>query len=174
MSSLIVKNFFAKNFRLTSLFYHAKMEQCSNFAKGEIMQRPANYQTKQRQAVLKYIVSLEGAHATAAQIVKHFAQEATPIGRTTVYRHLEKLTADGQIRRYTTDGISGACYQYISDHEDCQFHAHLKCEGCGELQHLECDQLSEIQHHFSASHSFTVDPLKTVFYGKCGECAGKD
>jgi Fur family ferric uptake transcriptional regulator len=140
---------------------------------GEAMQRPANYQTKQRQEILQYIISLEGAHVTAAQIAHYFASNALPIGRTTVYRQLGKMTANGQVRRYTTDGISGACYQYMSNHEDCQFHAHLKCEGCGALQHLECDQLSEIQQHFSASHAFIVDPLKTVFYGKCGECAEK-
>jgi Fur family ferric uptake transcriptional regulator len=137
------------------------------------MQRPANYLTKQRQAILDYIISLEGAHVTAAQIAQHFASNTQPLGRTTVYRQLEKLTASGQIRRYTTDGISAACYQYAGEDKGCHFHAHLKCESCGVLHHLECDQLSEIQEHFSASHAFFVDPLKTVFYGKCAECTEK-
>jgi Fur family ferric uptake transcriptional regulator len=137
------------------------------------VQRPANYQTKQHQAILQYIISLAGTHATASQIAEHFASTAQPIGRTTVYRQLDKMVASGQVRRYTTDGISGACYQYAGNQDGCHAHIQLKCEGCGELQHLECDQLGEIQEHFSSSHSFTVDPLKTVFYGKCGECAGK-
>jgi len=137
------------------------------------MKRPANYKTKQREAIFNYIVSLEGVHVTASQIEEHFEKEAVPIGRTTIYRNLEKLTNSGELRRYTTDGISGACYQHIGDKENCNIHLHLKCESCGQLQHLECETLGEIQRHVFCNHDFEVDALKTVLYGKCGNCLNK-
>ena len=137
------------------------------------MSRSASYQTKQRNAILNYIISMKGAHLTAAQILGHFEKEIFPIGRATVYRHLEKLTVSGRIRRYTIDGVSGACYQYIGDNNNCQTHFHLKCESCGELQHLDCAKLDEIQQHVFDSHNFEVNPLKTVLYGKCSSCLNK-
>ena len=134
------------------------------------MKRSGNYHTKQHEAVLNYIASLEGAHVTAAQIVEHFGKEGVPIGRTTIYRHLGKLTKNGKLRRYTTDGISGACYQYADSGEDCRVHFHLKCENCGRLLHVECETLNEVRQHIFDKHAFEVDALKTVFYGKCVGC----
>jgi len=134
------------------------------------MTRPKNYKTKQRQAILNHIVSLDGAHVTAAQIAAHFDKEAAPIGKTTIYRHLDKLTESGKLRRYVTDGKSGACYQYVGSGEGCGVHLHLKCEGCGELLHLDCKALDDFKHHVSTNHAFQVNPMKTVLYGKCKAC----
>ena len=135
--------------------------------------RPINYNTKQSEAILKYIVSLEGAHITAAQIARHFEQEAVPIGKTTIYRHLDKLTENGKLRRYVTDGISGACYQYVGNEDICDAHLHLKCEGCGELLHLDCEELDSLERHVLDKHAFQVNTKKTVLYGKCDYCLQK-
>ena len=137
------------------------------------MNRATNYKTKQREAILNYIISLHGNHVTAAQIVEHFDKEDVSIGRTTVFRHLEKLSKSGKIRRYITDGISGACYQNVSNGEDCHSHLHLKCEGCKELLHLKCETFSELENHVFDKHAFQVNALKTVLYGKCDVCLQK-
>ena len=88
------------------------------------MKRSTNYKTRQLEAVFNFVRSHKDAHVTAAQIVAHFEKNELPIGRTTVYRNLDKLTESGKIRRYITDGISGACYQYVED-ENCHSHFHL-------------------------------------------------
>ena len=134
------------------------------------MKRPANYMTKQREAILSYIVSLDGAHVTAAQIAEHFENASASIGRTTIYRHLDRLTESGALRKYTTDGVAGACYQLMDDHANCDTHFHLKCEDCGTLLHLQCDLLQEVQEHVLSRHAFKVNGLKTVLYGTCGNC----
>ena len=131
------------------------------------MKRSGYYRTKQQEAVLDYVASLEGTHVTAAQVVEHFEKENIPIGRTTIYRQLEKLTDSGKLRKYITDGISGACYQHVENRGNCSTHLHLKCESCGKLQHLDCEMLGDIQQHVLDEHSFTVNALKTVLYGKC-------
>ncbi|MCL2083329.1 MAG: transcriptional repressor [Oscillospiraceae bacterium] len=134
------------------------------------MGRPEGYNTKQRQAIFSYIVSLGSSHVTAGQIFEHFKEKGSEIGRATVYRHLEKLEKDGCLRRYTTDGVSGACYQQDSPQKGCCSHLHLKCEGCGGLQHLDCQTLDSFQQHIADSHKFKVNSFKTVLYGKCGGC----
>ena len=134
------------------------------------MKRPSNYHTKQREAVLDYIVSLGNTHVTAAQIVRHFENENVSVGRTTVYRNIDRLVQDGKLRKYSVDGIAGTCYQYIVDSEEQQKQLLLKCEDCGELIHLDCDELDEIHQHIYQDHTFKVNTAKTVFYGKCEAC----
>jgi len=137
------------------------------------MTRSNSYNTKQREAILEFIISLDGAHVTAAQIAMHFEKKAAPVGRTTIYRHLDKLTEDGTLRRYVTDGLSGACYQYVENDKNNDACLHLKCDSCGELMHLECDALDELEHHISTKHAFQVNIMKTVLYGRCEDCLQK-
>lgn len=133
------------------------------------MKRPVNYNTKQSEAILTYIASVSGEHITVGQIAEHFDKNDFPIGLTTIYRHLDKLVENGKVRKYTLDGVSGACYQYVID-EDNQKYFNLKCEGCGTLLHLQCGMLDEIQQHIYKDHSIQIDTMKTVFYGKCTNC----
>ena len=151
-----------------------KMKQSFKLGQEGQITRSANYNTKQREAILKYIASLESVHVTAAQIEEHFINEGAPIGRTTIYRHLDKLEETGKVRKYITDGMSGACYQHSENKDGCRFHFHLKCENCGELQHVECDELNELQRHILDDHAFEINALKTVFYGKCRNCLQTD
>ncbi|MDD4565586.1 MAG: transcriptional repressor [Eubacteriales bacterium] len=137
------------------------------------MNRPENYNTKQRKAIMNYVAALNGEHITAGQIMKHFDEKNFLIGLSTIYRHLDRLVESGKMRKYTLDGVSGACYQYIID-EDIREYFHLKCEECGALLHLKCSMLDEIQQHVYEEHTFHINAMKTVFYGKCAECFNGD
>ena len=132
--------------------------------------RPANYNTRQGQCILDYLKSVGGCHVTVNQIVRHFEGTEEAIGQTTVYRHLEKLTARGNIRKYVLREDKSTCYQYIDDGANCREHFHLKCENCGSLIHIDCDFLDEIEQHLLNEHNFQIDILKTVFYGTCKKC----
>ncbi|MFP3090534.1 transcriptional repressor [Treponema sp. TIM-1] len=131
--------------------------------------RPANYHTRQGQGILNYMKSLGNNHVTVNQIVRHFEDTEEDIGQTTIYRHLERLAAEGKIRKYLLDDKS-ACYQYIDNERVCREHFHMKCEICGDLIHLDCDFLNKIERHLLRKHNFQLDMLKTVFYGTCKKC----
>lgn len=135
------------------------------------MERTANYKTKQREALLSYIASLDGLHVTVGQIAEHFKERENPIGVTTIYRHLDKLVEMGKVKKFMIDGISGACFQYIRGSGACREHFHLKCEDCGRIVHLQCGFLDELQRHISKELGAYIDANKTVFYGKCKSCA---
>ena len=137
------------------------------------MKRPSKYNTKQGEAILSYLASLGGEHVTAAQIAAHFGAEDSSVGLTTVYRHLEKLTKNGKVRKYTMDDSSAACYQFAREEEGRDERFHLKCEICGALTHLQCGTLEQITAHVHAIHSFQINPSKTVFYGTCPNCSFK-
>ena len=129
-----------------------------------------SYNTKQREAIRVYLTSLHGEHVTIDQVVAHFANSSQKVGRTTVYRYLEKLFQVGQVRKYKTEGQSSACFQYIEEPGICSTHFHLRCNRCGRLSHLECPALHDIEDHILEKHAFRIDPLKTVFFGVCASC----
>jgi Fur family ferric uptake transcriptional regulator len=134
--------------------------------------RPVNYRTWQGQSILNYMKSLGDDHVTVNRIVRHFEDTEELIGQTTVYRHLEKLTAEGKVRKYVLGDDKSACYQYMGNGKNCREHFHLKCEICGSLIHVDCDFLNEIARHLLKTHDFQINMLKTVFYGTCKKCLG--
>ncbi len=135
------------------------------------MNRPKEYRTKQRNEILSYIEENGSRHITAADITEHFKSRGVAIGAATVYRNLDRLTADGFIRKYTSGDNTPACYQLAA--KDCHQHHHLRCLECGALIHLNCDLLDSLGEHIKEEHGFVLDKTKTVLYGLCSRCAGK-
>ncbi|MBQ8613885.1 MAG: transcriptional repressor [Ruminiclostridium sp.] len=131
------------------------------------------YKTKQGERILETLIRNEDRHLTAEEICVLLKEEGAAVGTATVYRNLEKLVAEGTIRRYRLDEGESACYQYIGD-GSCHEHFHLKCLGCGEVIHLECDYLDELNSHLLEHHSFHLDRTKIVLYGLCCECRNKE
>ena len=134
------------------------------------MQRPANYTTRQGEAVLAYVASVKDTFVTAAQITNYLKKEHVEISRPTVYRQLEKLVGDGRIRKYIFSDSTVTSYKYIDPNENRQDLYQLKCETCEGVFDLKCNEIDHVSRHIYESHSFRVNDSKTVFYGKCKEC----
>lgn len=129
-----------------------------------------SYKTKQRSQILNCLIENKEKHLTADEITDALKQKGVDVGKTTIYRTLEKLLEDGSVRKYICEEGKSACFQYVDGNENCHRHFHLKCVKCGKLIHLECDYLSDLEQHIFEHHKFTVDNTKTVLYGICEEC----
>ncbi len=127
------------------------------------------YVTKQNSAVIEYISANPEMHFTADELAEALSAS---VSRSTVYRRLEKLCAEGVVRKYETGAGNKCCYQYVGD-KDCETHYHLVCTECNKTIHLKCDTLSEISAHIKQEHDFVLDNSRTVLYGKCGDCLRK-
>ena len=136
------------------------------------MNSRSKYKTKQREVLLDYFKTVPGVHVTAGEVCGYFKSREAPIGQSTVYRQLESLVEEGILKKYTVDGNSPACFEYVepNSHVDAEICFHCKCEKCGKLIHLHCDEMEDMQAHFTAEHRFRLDPIRTVFYGLCEEC----
>jgi len=136
------------------------------------MAEKGQYKTRQRDEILSYLRSIPGEHVTAGDICAHFRERDRAIGTATVYRQLDKLVSEGLLNKYFIDESTGACFEYVDsrDHRQGGPCYHCKCEKCGRLIHLGCEELSHIQRHLEEEHGFTLDPLRTVFYGVCQDC----
>ena len=130
------------------------------------------YKTKQRDVLLSYLSTVPGVHITAGDVCEYFRQIGVSIGQATVYRQLESLVDEGVVSKYTIDGSSSACFEYVGadSHEDSDVCFHCKCEKCGKLIHMQCDEMEEISAHLMKEHGFQINPMRTVFYGLCEEC----
>ena len=138
--------------------------------------RKNEYQTKQKTQILSYLEENATRHVTAGELMHALVERGTPVGAATVYRQLERLEAQGLVRRYTLDDRGSACWQYGGAEAKagtCHSHFHLKCVCCGILIHLDCEHLTEITEHVKQDHGFQIDPARTTFYGLCDRCAGK-
>ena len=128
------------------------------------------YNTKQREVLLKFFTDNADSHFTAAEIELALAQKGEKLGKATVYRRLERLVEDGIVRRFVSDDAKVSCYQYAGG-EACKNHYHLKCLKCGDLLHVECDYLDEMSSHVLEHHGFRVDTHKITICGVCEKCA---
>ncbi len=136
------------------------------------MRVKVQYKTRQREELLDYLKSISGSQVTAGEVYEHFISRGSSIGKTTVYRALERLVEEGLVNKYIIDETSAARFEYIEREERCHRPVcfHCKCEECGRLIHLECGEMVHMQAHLLDEHGFTIDPLRTVFYGICADC----
>lgn len=136
------------------------------------MRNQGGYKTRQRAVIENVLKENCDIHMTVDDIVIKLNGIGENVGRTTVYRTLEKLITDGKVRKYVAENES-ACFQYLNDMGHCHEHFHLKCITCGELLHLDCEKISELAGHISAEHGFALDRGRTVLYGVCAVCQQK-
>ena len=136
------------------------------------MSNKSQYKTRQREDLLAYLEALPGEHVTAADITEHFRLRGRAIGTATVYRQLERMVDEGLLNKYSIDANSPACFEYVGTdgHRTDSPCFHCKCERCGRLIHLHCEELEGLAAHVCAEHGFAINPLRTVFYGLCGDC----
>lgn len=129
------------------------------------------YKTRQSECILHILEQNKHRHLTAEQIYFLLQECGSPVGQTTVYRQLEKLSKEGKVRKFSGGDGDSACFQLAEDVGACHDHYHLKCTECGKLYHAECDFLKELSAHIEKVHGFQIDGSRTVFYGLCADCA---
>ena len=133
----------------------------------------STYNTKQKRSILQLLEDNNDRQFSCDEITEALKNNGTPVGKTTVYRYLDSLEKNGQVRKYTDTVSKISLYQYIDKKLNCQEHMHLKCVCCGGLVHLGCEFMSEVGKHILEHHKFRVDNSKTVILGVCENCSGE-
>lgn len=129
------------------------------------------YQTAGRTALLAYLKEkMTGAPETAEEIYRGMAAGQHAPGRSSVYRLLGELAADGTVRKSRATG-AGFVYQLAGERGDCGGHLHLQCLSCGKVSHLKCACGDAITSNLMKTHGFLVDRGRSVLFGTCADCA---
>lgn len=127
-----------------------------------------SYNTKQSKLVYEFLQNNPHKHFSAEEVYFALASKGENIGRTTVYRQLDKLCDEKKARKFLSGENNACCYQFEGEH--CHNHYHLKCSSCGTLIHTECDFLDKLSSHIFNDHQFKLDGSRIVLYGICKDC----
>lgn len=129
------------------------------------------YKTKQRTFIVELLKEYHGRHLTAEEIVTLLEQRKNAVGKATVYRCLERLIEQGEVKKYSFGEGKSACYEYHLEQQTPYYH--LKCSQCGAVTHMECKYLDSLQEHVYEHHGFTLDAAQIVLFGCCEKCTKK-
>jgi len=130
---------------------------------------PAAYKTRQRARITALLAEHCEEHLTAEEIGRLLNERGDAVSRATIYRALDRLVEQGEVRRYTAGEGATACYQLAGAH--CSEHYHFRCTACGRVLHVDCEHIDAIAAHLREEHGFALDCARTVFYGLCADCA---
>lgn len=119
--------------------------------------------TIQRTAVFQTVNKLKN-HATAEEIYLEVRRAYPHISKGTVYRNLNKLCEEGEIRRRRVPGEVDR-YDHI-----CSDHYHGKCVECGKIMDIFLTYHPELNAVEKQENGFKVLGHDIVFHGICKEC----
>lgn len=118
--------------------------------------------TKYAKAILE-LVETSRNHMTAEQVFDALRRIYPKVALATVYNNLNRLWAEGQIRKVSMEGMPDR-YDRMARHD------HLVCRGCGKLVDLELEDLTE-QLQKQVDVPLLAYDLKLVYL--CPECRRK-
>ena len=123
------------------------------------------YHTEQRQILLAFL----HAHAACAFTLEELTAALDGVlAKSTVYRLMNRLVEEGEVRRLARDDSRRFLYQALAC-ESCHAHLHMQCTTCGKLIHLDEDT-SEAMLRMLSQTEFEVDEGKTLLLGHCKNC----
>ena len=127
------------------------------------------YKTKHKAELIEFLKKNQDKHLTIQEIQKSLKK----IPQATLYRLMDSLVENGEVKKYFIDPNTSCCFQYMGS-EACHEHFHLICKKCGKLYHLECKEVDNFLQHIKDEHGFDIDVSKVNFYGECESCKNED
>ena len=125
------------------------------------------YMTGNKERILGFLLENANSSYTLEEICAALTTDGK--GKSTVYRIVSRLVAEGYVRRLS-DGKTRHCtYQYVGG-EHCHHHLHLKCKGCGRLVHLGEGESRRFERVLLDIGGFVIEE-GTLLFGTCKECA---
>lgn len=128
------------------------------------------YKTDSKSAVIEFMKRNSDRHFTVEEIICEMERDGLEPSKSTVYRHVARLTKDSILKRFECEGKDSFVYQYADFQCDCQMHFHLKCIKCGKLIHMECEKMNGIKEHILSDHGFLIGG-DAMINGVCLDCS---
>ncbi len=125
---------------------------------------------KYKDIITDYLKNHEEHRIKAIDIYNMMREEDCNVNKTTVYRNLDKLEAEGVLKKYKLADENVSYYRYVDRQAHCDTHLHMQCKCCGKIFHLNCDFMDEIKHHLLAEHGFLLDCSDSLLVGYCADC----
>lgn len=122
------------------------------------------YKTEQRMIIKEFLESNQNKFVNVEEIKRYLKQNNQEVGLTTIYRFLNLLEAQNNLRVETRNNTK--YYQYVPKNKNQLF---LKCKKCGHSTSINCKEFYHIDEHIKDEHDFKLD-YNTIIYGTCKKC----
>jgi Fe2+ or Zn2+ uptake regulation protein len=119
--------------------------------------------TRQLDAVLD-VVRVARDHPTADQVHDRVRLSVPRVSLGTVYRNLEKLAADGDVRVLHLAGRQSRFDGMTTDHD------HFVCDACGGVSDLAAIARPPAGHTRLSAEGYEVRTQTQTFFGTCPGC----
>lgn len=103
-------------------------------------------------------------HATADEIYEELVKEHPSISRGTVYRNLQKLCENGDIRKCEIPDSADRFDHRLSAHY------HVICVKCERVFDVDMDYIADLEKSVKDARGFEFTGHDIVFKGVCPEC----
>lgn len=121
--------------------------------------------TIQRQLVLDTVTQLD--HPDAEQVYAQIVQTHPHVSKATVYRNLNLLSDQQQIKKICTGGGPDKFDFNTTEHY------HMRCRICGKLTDAFMP-LNNLKAAFPHTENFQIEKINLEFVGICSECKNKN
>ena len=123
------------------------------------------YNTNQRQIIVDFLSKNADEQYTIEQIALNTEQ----VGKSTVYRLINKMVDEGIVRRTVKGNSRQFLYQYAAA-AGCASHLHMKCRECGKILHMDDERSKDLMNILHESTKFDLDIKETLLMGTCETC----
>ena len=118
--------------------------------------------TRQRTLVFRAVQERRD-HPSADQIYLEVRERDPKISRGTVYRNLNLLAENGDVRHVRLPGVDRFDWR-------TEPHYHLLCTGCGKVCDVPVPYRAELDRALSEQTGYAIAFHRTTFEGLCPDC----
>jgi Fur family ferric uptake transcriptional regulator len=135
---------------------------------GRIVQAflSAGYQATPNRRLMAELVAASDGHFSAADLLDRARQRRAKVGRATVFRALELLTALRIVERLDLPNRSHA---YVLCDPDAHHH-HLVCSACGRSIDVADGELARLVEEIGRRNGYRIDTHRLELFGTCPTC----
>ena len=118
--------------------------------------------TIQQEIVAQTLRGMEG-HPTADAVYIEICNRHSSIGRATVFRILNRMVEEGQLRRVSGVG---------ADRFDCfmEPHCHVRCKSCGRIDDVRMKRFPKPEQDVEYANGYVITGHSLLFEGICEAC----
>ncbi len=128
--------------------------------------RDAGYKLTHARLTVLTVLEENGGHLTSAEILKQVDARDPSIGRASVFRTLDLLTALSIIRP-TFLAPRTPTYVLMSQEG---YHSHIVCIGCSHVIELEDSYVRDLAGDLATRYNVRLTGHLLEFYGFCEDC----
>ena len=122
--------------------------------------------TIQKDLVFQAVNELHG-HVTADEVYEFIREKHPSVSKGTVYRNLNQLAQDGEIRRVEIpDGPD--CFDFTT-----RVHYHVCCVLCHRVFDVDMDEIPDLMQRIRDTHGVEFLKYDILFKGICPDCRNK-